>query len=250
MVRSDKLGGMNMHSINKIELIEVLKSDIDSNIRQQHISITNTEAMFIGSINSEHRKYLNGAKFSLCDGVGIKLAAKFHGINIDRYHGPDVFLDIIKEGQTYGWTHYFLGGKDGVGQQLKSVVTHKYPKAIIKGVYSPPFRELTELEEKKMIKDINDKNPDFLWVSLGLPKQENWIMKYKGQLDVKFCIGIGAAFDFHTDNIKRAPLFYQKLGLEWLYRVAREPRMLKRNVSSFAFMFQLICDGIKQKLKK
>jgi N-acetylglucosaminyldiphosphoundecaprenol N-acetyl-beta-D-mannosaminyltransferase len=248
MLNLDLVEEMNIHSIDKTLLIEMLKKDIDSNISKQHISITNTEAMFIGSKAPEHFKYINEAKFSLCDGVGIKLAAKFHGKNIYRYHGPDVMIDIINAGQEYGWSHYLLGGGEGVGKQLKNILELKYPKAKIIEVYSPPFRELTRQEEKRMLENINTIEPNFLWVSLGLPKQENWIMKYKEQLNVNFCIGIGAAFDFHTNNIKRAPYFYQRFGLEWLYRVIREPRMIKRNISSFTLIFKIIFKGIKNRI--
>lgn len=92
------------------------------------------------------------------------------------------------------------------------------------------------INHKDSVSKIKKFQPDFLWVSLGLPKQENWIMKYKDQLDVKFCIGVGAAFDFHTGNIKRAPIFYQKLGLEWLYRTAFESRLYIRQLRGFKFM--------------
>ena len=239
-MKKNIVAGMNVHSLNKLELIEKLKKDIDNNVTKQHISITNTEAMYIASKSKEHFNYINNAIFSLCDGVGIKIAAKFHGIKINKYHGPDVMLDIINAGQKYGWSHYFIGGKEGVGEQLKLNLANKYPRARILDTYSPPFRNLTQEEELKMIKSINLYSPDFLWVSLGLPKQENWIMKYKEQLHVKFCIGVGAAFDFHTGNIKRAPKFYREIGLEWLYRTAFESRLYIRQIRGFKFMTRTI----------
>lgn len=237
MHKLDYIAGMSIHSIERVTLIKELKSLVSSKSKKaQYMSITNTEAMYLGSKNKSHFDYINNARFSFCDGMGIKIAAKFHGINIKRYHGPDMMLDIINAGQQYGWSHYFLGGKEGVGEQLKLIFNKKYPEAKIVETYSPPFRELTKEEELKMIASINAYSPDFLWVSLGLPKQENWIMKYKDQLDVKFCIGVGAAFDFHTDNIKRAPKFYQIFGLEWLYRTAFESRLYVRQLRGFKFM--------------
>lgn len=241
MNKLDYIAGMPIHSIERDTLIDELKIIISKNDnKSQYISITNTEAMFFGSMSKTHFDYINNAKFSLCDGIGIKIAAKFHGIKIRRYNGPDVMLDIIYAGQQYGWSHYFLGGKQGVGEQLKLIFTKKYPGAKILGTYSPPFRELTKKEELEMIKSINSCSPDFLWVSLGLPKQENWIMKYKDQLNAKFCVGVGAAFDFHTGNTKRAPKFYRKLGLEWLYRTAFESRLFIRQLRGFNFLFKTI----------
>ena len=113
----------------------------------------------------------------------------------------------------------FFGRKKVLERSLKQFLLKNINKVKITGTYSPPFRELTKEEGLKMIDNINKFSPDFLWV-LVPPKQENWIMKYKKLLNVKFLVGVRAAFDFHTGNVKRAPVFYQKLGLEWLYRTA------------------------------
>ena len=91
-----------------------------------------------------------------------------------------------------------------------------------------------------MISEINSLKPDFIWIGLGLPKQENWIMRYINKIDVGFAIGVGAVFDTQTGNIKRAPIFLQRIGLEWLYRVIFEPRMIPRLKRSFIIMFKSI----------
>lgn len=238
MIKKSVIAGMNIHSVSKEELISELKTSIKTGGKKQdYISITNTEAMYYGSTNQIHFDYINNAKFSLCDGTGIKIAAKFHGINVNRYHGPDMMIDIIKYGQAYGWSHYFLGGKEGIATQLESIINSQFPKAKIVGTYSPPFRKLTSSEEQMMITKINSLKPNFLWVSLGLPKQEKWILKYKDLLDVNFLIGVGAGFDFHTGNVKRAPLFFRKTGFEWLYRTAFESRLYVRQYRGFKFLF-------------
>ena len=249
MYRLDLLDGMNLHSIECNYLIKSLNDDINRNVLHQHISITNTEAMYFGSKNLNHFNYINNAKFSLCDGIGLKIAGKFHNLKIKRYHGPDVMMDIINFGQKFEWTHYILGGKENVASHLEKVLLNKFPNARILKIYSPPFRELTNDEKIEMLSSINKLSPNFLWVGLGLPKQEKWIMNYKNHLNVNFCIGVGAAFDFHSNNIKRAPIIFQKLGLEWLYRVVREPRMLSRNLTSFKYMFKLFCKGATRTFK-
>jgi len=115
-----------------------------------------------------------------------------------------------------------------------------YPKVKILGSYSPPFRELSIEEEFKMINDINIKKPNFLWVSLGLPKQEKWILKYHNKIDTTFMLGVGAVFDFHTDNVKRAPKFFQNIGFEWFYRTLFEKRLVVRQLRGFNFLFKAI----------
>lgn len=155
MIKKNIVAGMNAHSVHKLELIEELKKDIDNNVTKQHISITNTEAMYIASKSKEHFNYINNAIFSLCDGVGIKIVAKFHGININKYHSPDMMIDLISAGQKYGWFHYFIAGEEGAGERLKFNLTNKYPRARISDTYSPPFRNLIQKEELKMITAIN-----------------------------------------------------------------------------------------------
>jgi N-acetylglucosaminyldiphosphoundecaprenol N-acetyl-beta-D-mannosaminyltransferase len=176
------------------------------------------------------------------------LAGKIYGYNIPRLHGPDYMLECCKYGVQHGWRHFFLGGKDGVGLTLAKRLEEKFPGFITAGTYCPPFRELTGEEENKMIDLINESNADIVWVGLGLLKQERWIKQYKDRIDAIWFCGVGAAFDFHTDNVKRAPLIYQKIGLEWLYRLVFEPRMFIRNVRSFAFVFGAIFDGLKYRL--
>ena len=241
-MKKDKLCGINFHSISKDNLIHELRNDIIKNIKNNHMSITNSEACFIASNDKKHFDYINNAKFSLCDGVGIKIAAKFNKINIKRYYGPDAFWDIIEAGQNYGWTHYLLGGQQGIAEKLTSKINLQFPNAQILGNYSPPFSPKPILPED-IIMEINSLKPDFIWVSLGLPKGEQFIMRYKTRLNCNYITHIGAAFDFHTDNVIRAPKFFQKIGLEWFYRTLFERRLIIRQIRGFKFMFSAILNN-------
>lgn len=233
------LRGMKIDNINKVLLFDELEKQIKKK-STNYISITNTEAMFIGSKDNKHFSYINNSYLSLCDGTGLVIAGKFNGLKISKYHGPDFFEDILNVGQEFGWTHYFLGGKLGVAEKLINNFIKKFPNVKIIGNYSPPFRKLTQEEETAMIDNINKLKPNFVWVSLGLPKQERWISKYINRLNTNFMVGVGAAFDFHTDSVKRAPIFYQKIGMEWLYRTIFERRLVKRQIRGFRFMFGAI----------
>jgi len=233
------LRGMKIDNINKALLFDELEKQIKKK-STNYISITNTEAMFIGSKDKKHFSYINNSYLSLCDGTGLVIAGKFNGLKIFKYHGPDFFEDILNVGQEFGWTHYFLGGKLGVAEKLINNFIKKFPNVKIIGNYSPPFRKLTQEEETAMIDNINKLKPNFVWVSLGLPKQERWISKYINHLNTNFMVGVGAAFDFHTDSVKRAPIFYQKIGMEWLYRTIFERRLVKRQIRGFRFMFGAI----------
>ena len=105
-------------------------------------------------------------------------------------------------------------------------------------MYSPPFRKLNEEEDAKIVEMINETEPDFVWVGLGAPKQENWMAAHKGKVK-GLMIGVGAGFDYHADNIKRAPMWMQKASLEWLYRLMQDPKRLFKRYMSTNFKFIL-----------
>ncbi len=151
------------------------------------------------------------------------------GASIDnRVCGPDLMARCLDEGRERGWKHYFLGGRQQVLQDLVSTVREDYPGVDIVGWHSPPFRELTPAEEAWLIADINAKQPDFLWVGLGAPKQEKWIARHMHQLHAPVQIGVGAAFAFLSGHVDRAPRWMQESGLEWMYRMVKERRLVKR----------------------
>ena len=108
---------------------------------------------------------------------------------------------------------------------MRSKLIEEYPGLQIAGLYSPPFRNLTEQEEKEIINMINENAPDFVWVGLGAPKQEKWMNLHKEKVR-GFMVGVGAGFDYLAGNISRAPQWMQKLNLEWLYRMLQDPKRL------------------------
>ena len=229
----------------------VLK-DMDNTIKNQsgnYISITNTESIYHATRIPTHFDYINNARFSCCDGIGVVLAGKMLGFKIPRLYGPDLMLKCCKYGVDKKWRHFFYGGKEGVPELLSKRLTEKFPGLITAGTYSPPFRQLTPEEDKSIINQIDKAKPDILWVGLGLLKQERWIAEHLGKINVPWMIGVGAAFDFHAGTIRRAPAFFRNIGLEWLYRLAFEPRMLKRNLYSFPFIFLVALEAIRQRKK-
>lgn len=216
---------------------------------QGYISITNSESVYHATNKPFHLRYINNADFSCCDGIAVVLSAKMLGYKIPRLHGPDLMLKCCEYGVVRGWRHFFYGGKKGVPKLLSKKLTQKFPGMITAGYYSPPFRTLTPAEDKKIIDRINETAPDILWVGLGLLKQERWINAHLENIKVPWMIGVGAAFDFHSGQIKRAPRFFRNIGFEWFYRLLFEPRMLIRNVYSF-YIFLLVLKNIFKQHKK
>tara|TARA_Y100000816_G_C26108452_1_gene590290 strand:- start:1700 stop:2440 length:741 start_codon:yes stop_codon:yes gene_type:complete len=244
-MKVSRIKGMKINNIKRDDLMLEIQQDILDEKIGQYISITNTEAMYFGMKNKNHYDYINNARFSLCDGVGIKIAAKFHRLQVNRYNGPELFLDIMDDGQKNNWTHFLFGAEQKVNDRLKNILEYSYPSVKILGNYSPPFRKLTKNELNEIIDNINSLKPHFLWVSLGLPKQEKWIRENIKNLNVNYCVGVGAAFDFHTNNVKRAPKILRTIGMEWFYRTLFETRLIKRQVRGFKFMLKAIADNKK-----
>ena len=253
MQEKSKVANTNLNILNVpftcsslTSILEYMDDAIKNHRYGEYVSITNTESLYHAVQIVSHRQFIRNATFSCCDGIGIVLAGKLFGYKIPRIHGPDLMLKCCEYGVERKWRHFFYGGKEGIPELLSEKLTEKYPGLISAGCYSPPFRKLTPAEEQGVINRINATGPDILWVGLGLIKQESWIAKHLGKLNVSWMIGVGAAFDFHAGTIKRAPKFFRNMGFEWLYRLMFEPRMFVRNVYSFSIFLLLVKQALQQ----
>jgi N-acetylglucosaminyldiphosphoundecaprenol N-acetyl-beta-D-mannosaminyltransferase len=148
--------------------------------------------------------------------------------HVERVYGPDLLLACCRASVSKGYRHFFYGGSPGVPERLAARLQERFPGLTIAGTWSPPFRELTAAEEEATIERIAAANPDIVWVGLSTPKQERWMARYIERLPVPVLIGVGAAFDLHAGVKKQAPRWMQRIGLEWLFRLATEPRRLWR----------------------
>lgn len=125
------------------------------------------------------------------------------------------------------YRHFFYGSTQQTLDDMRTALLRDYPDMVIAGMYAPPFRALTAEEDREITARINDARPDFIWVGLGAPKQEEWMYDHRGKLDA-VAVGVGAGFDYLAGNIKRAPRLMQALCLEWLYRLMQDPKRLWR----------------------
>jgi N-acetylglucosaminyldiphosphoundecaprenol N-acetyl-beta-D-mannosaminyltransferase len=228
---------------------EAVLRDVAQRVRQResggHISITNTESMYHALRRPAHMRYIQTAQHSLCDGVGVIAAGWFWGQRIARYNGPVLMLDCSRVGARQGWRHFYFGGKEGVAEQMVERLQAQFPGLISVGTYCPPFRPMTAAEDEELVKLINDARPDFVWVGLGLLKQEQWIADHLGRIHVPWMVGVGAAFDYHSGAIPWAPAPLRALGLEWLFRLILQPRLRgKRYWWSLIFTLEAAIKGL------
>jgi N-acetylglucosaminyldiphosphoundecaprenol N-acetyl-beta-D-mannosaminyltransferase len=241
--------GIPLSCVSTETLLQTIGVTIKERVSTRYIAITNTESLYYANKRQSHRDYIRSATFSCCDGVGVVLAGKMKGYDIPRIYGPTLMGDCCRCGVDLGWRHFFYGGKEGVAEQLAKELTDKYPGLITAGTFCPPFRPLTPEEDDFVIRLINEASPDILWVGLGLLKQEQWIAEHLKKIHVPWMVGVGAAFDFHSGTVVRAPEWISKAGFEWLYRLLREPRMFKRNLRSIPFLFMAMKDAVACRLQ-
>lgn len=218
--------------------------------RPGHVSVTNTESLYFALDDEEHRRYIAASVLSVCDGVGVVAAGLLEGKRIRRLNGPTLMEVACSFGVERGWRHFLYGGRHGVAEQLAQCLSRLSPGVQVVGVYTPPFRELTCDEETEVTSLIQSARPDIVWVGLGLLKQERWIARMEPSLRAPLLIGVGAAFDFLAGNVKRAPKAFRTVGLEWAYRLCREPRMFVRNARSAALIGRAAITRVRARMSR
>lgn len=154
-----------------------------------------------------------------------------------RCTGIDTFQTVMSSTSKYPIKHFFCGGKDGIAIELQNASALKLGNSNIVGTFSPPFREMTKEEFKDLGTLINASGANVLWIGLSTPKQEIFATELSKYIHVNYIITVGAVFDFFTNNLQRAPRWIQNIGLEWLYRLCKEPRRLFKRYAEIVPMF-------------
>ena len=162
------------------------------------------------------------------DGMPLVWLGRLRGRKVGRVCGPDLMPALCERSREFGYRHFFYGGAEGVAERLADNLRRRFPGLQVVGTHSPPFRPLTDEEDEQAIAKINAADPHFVWVGLSTPKQDAWIATHQTRLNVPVLLAVGAAFDFHAGNLRRAPRWVQGLSLEWLFRLMIEPKRLWR----------------------
>ena len=205
--------------------LDFIKNNI-KDLKNEYICATNVHTVITAYDDDQYRKVQNTAIAALPDGGPVASYCLNKGYSeTKRTTGPDFMGEILKLGLKENYKHFFYGSTEDTLNKLKNQLENDYKGINIVGMYSPPFRKLTNEEDKDIIKMINDASPDFVWIGLGAPKQEIFMYEHKDKIN-SLMVGVGAAFDFFAGNIKRAPSWMQKLNLEWLYRLFQDPKRL------------------------
>ena len=228
----------NINVTNMSDTIKYIDGHLDD-LRGKYICVSNVHTTVMSYENEESRKIQNGAAMALPDGAPLSSYSRRKGYKqAQRVTGPDLMLELFAISKEKGYRHYFYGATEETLQSMKEVLERDYPGIQIAGMYAPPFRALTPQEDAQIVAKINEARPDFIWIGLGAPKQEEWMYQHMGQLQ-GVLIGVGAGFDYLAGYIKRAPRWMQRMSLEWLYRLLQDPKRLWRRY--FTSNVKFIC---------
>lgn len=180
------------------------------------------------------------------DGMPLVWLGQHGGHSVSRTCGPDLMEMVLLESPRTGLKHFFYGGKPGVAERLKARFEQRAPGLQVVGVNTPPFRPLTHSELIDVATQINSSGADVVWIGVSTPKQEYLMDMLSAHVGTTL-IGVGAAFDFHTGSVSRAPKWMQRSGLEWLWRLFSEPKRLWRRYLILApkFVLLVIIDKLK-----
>lgn len=220
--------GVGVSAINMEQALAIVERWIVRGERH-YICVTGVHGVMESQRDPGLRSIHNRAGLVTPDGMPLVWLGRLWGhASVTRVYGPDLLLAVCQHSQERGYRHFLYGGAERVPQALARNLQARFPGLQIAGTYSPPFRPLTDDEEAQVVEMINEARPDIVWVGLSTPKQEYWMAGHVGKLRASVLIGVGAAFDFHAGLKKQAPLWMQRNGLEWLFRLLAEPGRLWR----------------------
>lgn len=245
MTKKVNILGVKIDKITMDEAKDIAMSFFETESKRV-IYTPNSEIILYASRNAEFMDKLNSADLMIADGIGVVYGAKILRNSLpERVAGFDLLKTIFPIMAQKGLSLYLLGAKPGVADKAGENLLRDYPGIKIAGTHDGYFKD-----DGEVIDDINSKKPDLLLVCLGFPKQENWIYDNRDKLNVKAMIGAGGCLDVFSGTVERAPEFYCKHGLEWFYRLKKEPWRFKRMTALPVFALKVLFKGWKYKQDK
>lgn len=230
-------------------VLEKIKKYISNPDGFHHIVSLNPENLVIAQKNATFRKVVNTAQIQVIDGFGVVLAGRILGYDLPpRLTGVDLMEEVVRVAAEGSSTVMLVGGKGNLAKELADCYNEQFPKATYVGIEGIKNVAKTTKEENKAIFSIvSSTKPRILLVAFGSPFQELWLWKNRDKLKGIICIGVGGSFDFLSGKIRRAPLFVRRLGLEWIWRLIRQPWRIGRQLRLVEFMYLVLKQRLAMK---
>lgn len=227
--------GVDVSPLSYEEILADVETRMQQNLKSTIIAV-NPEKVMAAEQNEQLRELINNSTYGIPDGVGILLASKLKkGTITSRVTGVDMMDRLLRFAAEKGYRVFLYGAKEEVVSKAKEKIEEKYPSIIISG-YENGYVQ----DPQVVINKINEAKADFLFVAMGSPKQELWIREHMDLVTAKVFQGVGGSFDVFAGHVKRAPAFYRKFGLEWMYRLMKEPKRFKRQLALPKFLLKVM----------
>ncbi|MBZ0308256.1 MAG: WecB/TagA/CpsF family glycosyltransferase [Anaerolineae bacterium] len=243
-----RLLGVPVHPTTFEGMLQQIGEWVTTGERLHQICTVNPEFVMQAQQNPLFYEVLQHADLCIPDGWGVVWALRWRRVQVpERVTGSDGVPMIAERAAKEGWRLFLLGAGPGIAQKAAAMLCRKHPALQIVGTYEGSPRPE---EADTILNLINAAQPDILLVAYGAPKQDIWIYQHKNELQVKVAMGIGGTLDFITGNVPRAPLFFRRFGLEWLYRLYLQPSRWRRMLRLPVFAFYALLYGENQPGKK
>lgn len=242
--------GVGVNNITLTEAAEICKGFVESTDKPRAVFTPNSEIIQACVEDETLYPVINAADLVTPDGIGVVYASKILKRPLKaKCAGYELGLEMVKYSSETGSKIFLLGGKPGIAEMARDKLIEKYPKARFVGTNDGYFKKDGE-ENDAVIQKINAAAPDILYVCLGVPVQEKWILTNRDKLtSVKLCLALGGSLDGYSGNVKRAPKIFIKLGLEWFYRLICQPWRIGRMMKLPKFLFGVIMFKLSGKYK-
>lgn len=220
--------GVGISAVNPRTALDEITRWVEEGERS-YVCVRDVHGVMESQRDPELARIHNDAGLTVPDGMPMVWAGRRAGATgMSQVHGPRLMLSVLARAAERGWSSYFYGAGEGVPELLAERMCARFPGLKVAGGWSPPFRPLTPGEDAEAVARINAAGPDLVWVGLSTPKQERWMGAHREALAAPVLLGVGAAFDIHAGLVSQAPEWMRRRGLEWSYRLAKEPRRLWR----------------------
>jgi len=234
-----------LDAVDLSSALEYVEECIRNEQKRKYILAVNAEKIMTLRREPELKKLFEKAALLLPDGIGALIAAKWIlGLNLARVTGIGLMGGVCDRASKKGYKIFIYGGKEGINRDAVSQIERRYPGIRITG---RSHGYVGENQMDSLVKKINESQADILFIALGSPKQEFWIQKYSPHLNVKVYQGIGGSLDVLSGQSKGAPSLIQKMGLEWLYRLIKEPKRIRRQIVYPRFLFEVMKEKFMKK---
>jgi N-acetylglucosaminyldiphosphoundecaprenol N-acetyl-beta-D-mannosaminyltransferase len=237
-VKFDKLSSEGAYN----KFLTFMSSDKD---RTHMVFTPNAEIVMKAQEDPEFMSILVEGDLVIPDGIGVIIASKVHHLGLEeRIPGIEMMTRILEYCNLSGKSIYLFGGKPGVSEKAAINIQNRYPNLTVKGHRDGFFEDK---DSPGILDEINGLKPDVLFVALGAPKQEKWIYKNRKLLHTKVAMGVGGSLDVFAGTAKRAPVLFQKMGIEWLYRLLLQPSRIGRMMVLPKFLIKVFLAGPTEK---